>query len=103
MTEAAKQLYIHISTLKYRVNRIEELLSVELRDAQAAFNLHLACKILGVRRHLSRIEGAEAPLPLSETADITVARRRGALLTPVEEGPSLLSEARQRPAGGARR
>jgi len=52
MTEAAKHLFIHISTLKYRVSRIEELLGVELRNAELAFNLHLACKILAVRRRL---------------------------------------------------
>ncbi|MGH9000364.1 MAG: PucR family transcriptional regulator [Acidimicrobiia bacterium] len=53
MTEAAKQLYIHISTLKYRVSRIEDLLAVELRNADLAFNLHLACKILAVRQRLA--------------------------------------------------
>ena len=53
MTEAAKQLYIHISTLKYRVSRIEELLGVELRNAELAFNLHLACKVLAVRQRLA--------------------------------------------------
>lgn len=102
MTEAAKQLFIHISTLKYRVNRIEELLGVELRDPQTAFNLHLACKILGVRRHLGKAE--EAPDQQEDPpAELAVARRRAAMLAPVaDEGP-VAEEPARRPAGGARR
>lgn len=55
--KAADQVFCHISTLKYRRKRIEELLDVDLRDPQIAFDLHLALKILWVRRHRARLDG----------------------------------------------
>lgn len=81
LTEAAKQLYIHISTLKYRVNRIEDLLGVELRNAQTAFDLHLACKILVVRKQLG---GGESALngPAEAVTEPAPARKRPKAVPP---------------------
>lgn len=53
MAETAHALHVHISTLKYRVKRIEEILGVELDDTEVAFNLQLATKILAVRQKLA--------------------------------------------------
>lgn len=44
---AAHTLYVHISTLKYRLRRIESILAVELSDPEVRFNLRLAFKALG--------------------------------------------------------
>jgi sugar diacid utilization regulator len=52
MAETAAQLYIHISTLKYRAKRIEDILGVSLKDRKNGFNLHLALKIHEVRHQL---------------------------------------------------
>lgn len=46
--DAATNLFIHLSTLKYRVRRIEEIAGVDLRDLETQFNLRLACRILKV-------------------------------------------------------
>lgn len=41
-TEAAEQLHIHLNTLKYRLNRIEELCSIDLKDPKELFYLQLS-------------------------------------------------------------
>jgi sugar diacid utilization regulator len=41
----AKSLHIHVNTLHYRINRIEELLSVSLSNASQFLNVHLACEL----------------------------------------------------------
>lgn len=87
LTEAAKQLFIHISTLKYRVNRIEELLGVELRNPQTAFDLHLACKILSVRRQLSGASAAAGKGAVTTEAVGPPARKR-ARAVPAEDVPA---------------
>jgi DNA-binding PucR family transcriptional regulator len=45
---AAEALFIHRSTLKYRLGRIRELLDVDLSDPSARFDLQLACGIHAV-------------------------------------------------------
>jgi DNA-binding PucR family transcriptional regulator len=42
---SAARLYVHISTLKYRLRRIESILGVDLSDPEDCFNLRLAFKI----------------------------------------------------------
>jgi hypothetical protein len=50
---AATALYVHISTLKYRLRKIESILGVDLSDPEVCFNLRLAFKILAVRERLT--------------------------------------------------
>lgn len=42
---SAEQLFIHRNTLKYRVNKAQTILAVNLEDANICFNLRLAFKI----------------------------------------------------------
>src|SRR3989442_669437 len=44
-TEAANLLHLHRNTVLYRLGRIEELLGVDLRNAEVRLALHLALKI----------------------------------------------------------
>lgn len=44
-TEAADRLHLHRNTVLYRLGRIEDLLAVDLRDAEVRLTLHLALKI----------------------------------------------------------
>ena len=44
-TDAADRLHLHRNTVLYRLGRIEELLGVDLRDAEVRLTLHLALKI----------------------------------------------------------
>ena len=44
-TEAADRLHLHRNTVLYRLGRIEDLLGVDLRDAEVRLGLHLALKI----------------------------------------------------------
>jgi hypothetical protein len=50
---AATALFVHISTLKYRLRKIESILEVDLSDPEVCFNLRLAFKILAVRERLT--------------------------------------------------
>lgn len=51
---AASQLYVHVSTLKYRIRKIESLLGLNLADPTVQFNLRLALKILETRERLGQ-------------------------------------------------
>jgi len=44
-TDAADRLHLHRNTVLYRLGRIEDLLGVDLRDAEVRLGLHLALKI----------------------------------------------------------
>ena len=44
-TDAADRLHLHRNTVLYRLGRIEDLLGVDLRDAEVRLTLHLALKI----------------------------------------------------------
>src|SRR5437588_816166 len=44
-TDAADRLHLHRNTVLYRLGRIEDLLGVDLRNAQVRLSLHLALKI----------------------------------------------------------
>ena len=49
---AATALFVHISTLKYRLRKIESILGLDLSDPEVCFNLRLAFKIVAVRERL---------------------------------------------------
>jgi sugar diacid utilization regulator len=49
---AATALYVHISTLKYRLRKIESILGRDLSDPEVCFNLRLAFKIMAVHERL---------------------------------------------------
>ncbi|HZK48003.1 MAG TPA: GAF domain-containing protein [Thermoleophilia bacterium] len=51
---AAGKLNVHLSTLKYRLERIQSVLEVDLADPEARFETHLAVKALGADRLLGR-------------------------------------------------
>jgi sugar diacid utilization regulator len=53
---AATALFVHISTLKYRLRKIESILEVDLSDPEVCFNLRLAFKILAVQERLEYSE-----------------------------------------------
>lgn len=55
MVRAAQVLYLHRNTMKYRLQKIEEVLGMTLHDSETQFLLRLALKI---GQHLS-IEGAD--------------------------------------------
>ena len=44
-TDAADRLHLHRNTVLYRLGRLEDLLQVDLRDAEVRLGLHLALKI----------------------------------------------------------
>ncbi len=48
--QAAQQLYLHRSTLLYRLRRLEDLLNISLSDPLVRLNLHVALKALKVQR-----------------------------------------------------
>ena len=43
---AAKKLHVHENTMRYRVNRIEEIMGIELENSRSAFELVLALTML---------------------------------------------------------
>jgi PucR family transcriptional regulator, purine catabolism regulatory protein len=45
LTEAAEKLYIHRSTLQYRLEKIEEMLGFSLNGSEQRFNLMMALKL----------------------------------------------------------
>jgi DNA-binding PucR family transcriptional regulator len=49
LENTAAQLHIHVNTLRYRLNKIQSLLHVDLKDAAQRFQLELALRL---RRHL---------------------------------------------------
>ena len=54
---AATALFVHISTLKYRLRKIESILTRDLSDPEICFNLRLAFKIRSVHERLSAGSG----------------------------------------------
>ncbi len=48
--ETTRRLHIHLSTLKYRLSRAEEILEVDLSDDDTRFELHLATRILATEQ-----------------------------------------------------
>jgi sugar diacid utilization regulator len=50
LRQAAEQLVIHVSTLKYRIKRINEILALDYHDPETAFNLGLAVRLFKISR-----------------------------------------------------
>ena len=50
MKEAAKKLYIHYNTMKYRMNKVEDILNVDLSKSEDRFNLNLSLKLLEIKK-----------------------------------------------------
>ena len=50
LRHAAEQLVIHVSTLKYRIKRIHEILALDYHDPEIAFNLALAVRLYRISR-----------------------------------------------------
>jgi DNA-binding PucR family transcriptional regulator len=45
ITSTAQNLFVHYNTVKYRLEQIEELLEITLKDAEVRFNLQVALKV----------------------------------------------------------
>ena len=58
LVEAGEALAVHVSTLKYRLRRVETILGVDLRNAEVPFNLHLALKVHRILTRLLPRDGA---------------------------------------------
>lgn len=61
LADAAGELHIHISTLKYRVGRIEEILGTSVESWDNVFHLELALRILAVNAQLTVPTRPESP------------------------------------------
>ena len=59
--QAAETLFIHRSTLKYRLGRIASLTGVDLADPDARFNLQLATRTLATIRALAMGSAESGP------------------------------------------
>jgi sugar diacid utilization regulator len=56
LRQTASELFIHINTVKYRLNKIAELTGADLKNADDVLNLHVSLKIAD----MDRISGANA-------------------------------------------
>jgi len=63
LRQTAEQLVIHVSTLKYRIKRIQEILALDYHDPEIAFNLALAVRLYRISRHRPAAATAERTLP----------------------------------------
>lgn len=45
ITQTANDLFIHRNTVKYRINRCEEILDMEINEAENSLNIRLALKL----------------------------------------------------------
>jgi hypothetical protein len=63
LRQAADQLVIHVSTLKYRIKRIGEILALDYHDPEVAFNLALAVRLFRISRLRGPVAAAERTLP----------------------------------------
>ncbi len=59
-SQTAKELFVHLNTVKYRVEKIEQLLGYRLDQGDCALRLMLSFQILEYRGHFSRAQ-EEAP------------------------------------------
>lgn len=54
--EAGRRLHVHVNTVRYRLDRFEELTGLKLRDVSTAVRVHLALRLLQLR-----VDGAPQP------------------------------------------
>ena len=59
LRQASEQLVIHVSTLKYRIKRINEILRLDYHDPEIAFNLGLAVRLFKISRGGRRAAASE--------------------------------------------
>lgn len=52
ITLASKALHIHYNTVKYRINRIEQLTNIDFTDSEMLFNICLSSKVLNIMSSL---------------------------------------------------
>jgi len=64
----AERLFIHPKTLSYRVQRIQEILKVSLRDTEAMLSLHVALKIMSMPGVRDRVSTSRGNLELSRVS-----------------------------------
>lgn len=57
--EVAAQLFIHPSTLKYRLRRIREIFNLNLSEPESRFNIELALRLVQMRRYIRAPGGGE--------------------------------------------
>lgn len=48
VSDAARKLFIHLNTMKYRLSKIKDILGLDLIDAETNFNLRLALMVLKI-------------------------------------------------------
>ena len=53
LTNTAAALYIHVNTLRYRIKKIEQLLSIKLKNISQLFNMNLALEAQTFLNHFS--------------------------------------------------
>ncbi|MBV8084098.1 MAG: helix-turn-helix domain-containing protein [Chloroflexi bacterium] len=51
LESSAREMFIHVNTLKYRLKRIQEIARLDLNSPEQRFNVHLAVKILQAIGH----------------------------------------------------
>jgi sugar diacid utilization regulator len=66
--KTARKLFIHLNTLRGRLERIEQTCNLDLRDARTRFNLQLALEVYRVARGVSS-GSAEQPSADEDTSD----------------------------------
>lgn len=66
----ARALFVHSSTLKYRLRRIHELSGRDLRNPDERFNLELACRVFSTFETLAAIACAPPEVFLPQAKDV---------------------------------
>ena len=54
-TALSKLLYVHYKTITYRLNRVEQIMNVNLSDEETCFKLHCSLKLLEYQEHIKTI------------------------------------------------
>ena len=52
---AAEKLYVHVNTVRYRCEKIEQLLGIDLRDPDQIFRLYVAVRVGDVLKGLMQV------------------------------------------------
>ncbi|MDA8234773.1 MAG: helix-turn-helix domain-containing protein [Clostridia bacterium] len=54
LKKTAQELYVHVNTLRYRLEKIQEICQLDFENAEVKFELFLAFKILNLKKSLAR-------------------------------------------------
>jgi len=76
LAKCAARLYVHPNTLKYRLHRIEDILSIDPRDSSARAELLIACYAYRAAQALNRGSEGEPPKPSEARSNDPPARRQ---------------------------